>query len=295
MAMSTVDTPQVVQSSLDQAFAQQLQRYRLINEVMGLPELSIQQRIPGQIVRWNAEPSVEAVNESTNALPDSAAASDMVFEQGVVGYQKYSARTIMSNEIIEDWLAQQVQMSDSNKSVVNKPATGIDRGVEGPSMFDTIMQSHARGLVKSVNEFIVSQLDAATGIADNAAAPSYPNLLSAAMSVQNQDSDARMVCSAAAKGAMASAQATAGAVSFFDGFPVESCLGFPSAATTGDVFAFAGDLESCARASVEIRHTITDQANNTALALNDSSELVSFARVWIAVADETRVIKASYA
>lgn len=294
MALSTADTPQIVQSSLDQAFAQQLQRFRLINEVMGLPELSIRQRIPGNIVRWASEPSVEALNESTDSAVDSATASDMVFEQGTVGYQKYGARTIMSNEIVEDWLAQQVQVSGNSKAPVSKPGTGIDYGVEGPSMFEVMMQSHARGLIKSVNEFMVAQLDAAAGISDNVAAPSYPSLLSAAMAVQNQDSDAKMVCSASAKGVMAAEQATAGASEFFSGFPVESCLGFPAAAASGDAYAFAGDLQSCARASVKIRHLITDQADATALAINDSCELISFAEVWIAVADETRVIKASY-
>ena len=267
MALSTAGTPQVLQSSLDQAFSQQLQRYRLMNEIMGIPELSRRQRVPGHNVYWSSEPTVEAVAEAA-----SVTASDMTFAQATVGYAKYGARTITSNELVQDWLA------------------GVN---DAPDIFETVMSSHARGLVSSVNEFIVSELDSASGIIDNVAAPSYSEILEASVSAQGQDEGISMVCSAAAKGAMAAQQAALGASGFFAGFPVVSCVGFP-AATAGNVYAFSGDLESAARCSVEIRHQISDQSS-PGLAIEDRCEIISWCRVWFAVSDQTRIVKSSYA
>ena len=267
MALSTANTPQVLQESLDQAFSQQLKRYRLINEIVDMPELSRRQRIPGHNVYWTAEPTVEAVAETA-----AVSASDMTFAQANVGYAKYGARTQTSNELVLDWLS------------------GVN---DAPDIFETVMASHARGLVSSINGFIISELDSASGITDNVAAPSYPEILQASVEAQGQDENIWLLCSAAAKGAMAAQQAALGASNFFPSFPVASCVGWP-AATAGNVYAFSGDLESSARCSIEIRHQISDQSS-AGLAIEDKVEIISWARCWFAVSDSSRIVKSSYA
>ena len=267
MALSTANTPQVLQESLDQSFSQQLKRYRLINDIVGMPELSRRQRIPGHNVQVVSEPSIDTISEEGQAT-----ASDMTFAQATVGYAKRGARTITSNELVQDFLA------------------GVN---DAPDIFATVMASHARGLVSSVNSFIISELDSASGITDNVAAPSYSEILEASIAAQGQDENVWMLCSAAAKGSMAAEQAAMGASGFFPSFPVASCIGWP-AATIGNVYAFSGDLESSARCSVEIRHQISDQSS-AGLAIEDKCEIISWARCWFAISDATRILKSSYA
>ena len=268
MSLSTANTPQVLQSSLDQAFSQQLQTYRLLNEVMKLPELSRRQRVPGHNVQIVDEPTVDTVAE--NGLVNS---SDITFAQVPIAYQKFGVRSVTSNELVMDWL------------------NGVN---DAPELFDTMMQTHARGLVAAVNGYILEQYDAAANIADSAANPNYSTLLNAAVSVQGQDEPVSVVCSAGAKAAMAAEQASLGASGWFSGYPVESVIGFP-VSTTGNIHSLAGDLSSSGRCSVELRHSLTDQSEGTSLAINDQVQLISFARVWVGISDASRIVKGSYA
>ncbi|QDT60072.1 hypothetical protein SV7mr_25890 [Stieleria bergensis] len=132
---------------------------------MGVPELSRRQRVPGDVAYWSAEPTIDAVSEEGQAT-----ASDTTFAQASVGYVKYGARRITSNELVQDWLA------------------GVN---DAPDSFETVMASHARGLISSVNGFIISELDSASGITDNVAAPDYSEILESSVSAQARTNQSR--------------------------------------------------------------------------------------------------------
>lgn len=268
MSMNTTNTSQVLQDSLDSAIQNQFQRYRLLNEVMGWGNLQVSQRVPGTIAKIGSEVTIYEPAEEAAITP-----SDITLSEEAVAYNKFAAMTTASNEIVDDWLA------------------GVN---EGPDLMSTLMRSHVRQITKEVNSWIIGQLDAASGLADSVAAPSYISSIEAFASLENQDLNSSVVCSDGAKAAMASEVLAAGNNNWFAGYPVSSAVGFPTA-TTGEVYGFAGDLSNLARCSVQMNHRIVEQGLGEELVLNDQVAVISVCRVYFAVADSSRCIKMSYA
>lgn len=268
MSMNTSNTPQILQDSLDSAIQNQFQRYRLINDVMGWGNLQVSQRIPGTIAKIGSEVQVYNPSEEAAITP-----SDITLSEGTVAYRKFAAMTTSSTEVVEDWLA------------------GVN---QGPDLMSTLMQSHARQITREVNSWIIGQLDSAAGLADEVAAPSYIGSIEAATALEEQDLSPSVVVSDGAKASMLNEMLTAGNSSWFDGYPVQSVVGFDAPAA-GVVYGFSGDLSNLGRCTVDMNHRIVEQGLGEELVLNDQVAVISVCRVWMAVADSSRCVKLSYA